>query len=87
MSFCFVSYDQGAIPLLKYIEIKGWHQENCGLVNIQHMKDVYGLYYSDKLGFDGVLRGENSNDICLSSIPKGTKQGALMYFNRNGISF
>lgn len=86
LSFCFVNYDQGAIPLLKYLEIKGWQQEHCGLINIPHMKDVYGLYYSDQLGFSGVLRGKESNDICLSSIPKGTKQEALMYFNRNGYS-
>lgn len=86
LSFCFVNYDQGAIPLLKYLEIKGWQQEHCGLVNIPHMKDVYGLYYSAQLGFSGVLRGKESNDICLSSIPKGTKQEALMYFNRNGYS-
>jgi predicted nucleotidyltransferase len=86
LSFCFVNYDQGAIPLLKYLEIKGWQQEHCGLVNIPHMKDVYGLYYSDQLGFSGVLRGKDSNDICLSSIPKGTDQEALMYFNRNGYS-
>lgn len=86
LSFCFVNYDQGAIPLLKFLEIKGWQQENCGLVNIQHMKDVYGLYYSDQLGFSGVLRGKDSNDICLSSIPKETEQEALMYFNRNGYS-
>ncbi len=86
LSFCFVNYDQGAIPLLKYLEIKGWQQEHCGLVNIPHMKDVYGLYYSDQLGFSGVLRGKDSNDICLSSIPKGTDQEALIYFNRNGYS-
>lgn len=86
LSFCFVNYDQGAIPLLKYLEIKGWQQEHCGLVNIPHMKDVYGLYYSDQLGFSGVLRGKDSNNICLSSIPKGTDQEALMYFNRNGYS-
>lgn len=86
LSFCFVNYDQGAIPLLKFLDIKGWQQENCGLVNIQHMKDVYGLYYSDHLGFNGVHRGKNSNDICLSPIPIGTEQVALMYFNRNGYS-
>lgn len=86
LSFCFVNYDKGAIPLLKYLEIKGWQQEHCGLVNIPHMKDVYGLYYSDQLGFSGVLRGKDSNDICLSSIPKGTEQEALMYFHRNGYS-
>ncbi len=86
LSFCFVNYNQGAIPLLKYLEIKGWKQENCGLVNIQHMKDVYGLYYSEQSEFNGVLRGENSNDICLSSIPKNAKQETLMYFNRDGYS-
>lgn len=86
LSFCFVNFDKGAIPLLKYLEIKGWQQEHCGLVNIPHMKDVYGLYYSDQLGFSGVLRGKDSNDICLSSIPKGTEQEALLYFNRNGYS-
>ncbi|MCG8580983.1 MAG: nucleotidyltransferase domain-containing protein [Bacteroidales bacterium] len=86
LSFCFVNYDQGAIPLLKYLQIKGWQQEYCGLVNIPHMKDVYGLYYSDQLGFSGVIRGKESKDVCLSSIPKGTKQEAIMYFNRDGYS-
>jgi len=86
LSFCFINYDQGAISLLKFLEIKGWYQENCGLVNIPHMKDVYGLYYSDQLGFSGIMKGTDSNDVCLSSIPKGTKQEVLMYFNRNGYS-
>lgn len=86
LSFCFVNYDQGAIPFEKYLEIKGWKQENCGLVNIEHMKDVYGLYYSENHGFSGIIKGRDSNDVCLSSIPKGTEQEALMYFNRNGYS-
>ena len=86
LSFCFVNYDQGAIPLEKYLEIKGWKQENCGLVNIQHMKDVYGLYYSENFGFSGIIKGKDSNDVCLSSIPKEAGQEALMYFNRNGYS-
>ena len=86
LSFCFVNHEQGAIPLLKYLKMKEWKQEHCGLVNISHMKDIYGLYYAEKLGFNGVYRGNDSNDICLSSVPKGTKQHALMYFNRDGYS-
>ena len=86
LTFCFVNYDQGSIPLQKYLEIKDWKQENCGLVNIPHMKDVYGLYYSENLGFSGIIKGKDSNDVCLSSIPKGTEQEGLMYFNRNGYS-
>jgi len=86
LSFCFVNYDQGAIPLEKYLEIKDWKQEDCGLVNIPHMKDVYGLYYSEKFEYSGIIKGKDSNDVCLSSIPKGTEQEALLYFNRNGYS-
>lgn len=86
LSFCFVSYEQGAIPLAKYLEIKGWKQENCGLVNIPNMKDIYGLYHSENLNFEGIIKVKDSNDVCLSSIPKGTRQEALLYFNRNGYS-
>jgi len=86
LSFCFVNYEQGAIPLRKYLEIKGFEQNNCGLVNIQYMKDVYGLYYSESSGFSGIIKGKDSNDVCLSSIPKGTKQEAVLYFNRDGYS-
>ncbi len=86
LSFCFVNYDKGAIPLNKYLEIHGLRQECCGLVNIQHMKDVYGLYYSENDGFSGIMKGQESNDVCLSSIPKEAEQKALMYFNRDGYS-
>lgn len=63
LSFCFVNYDQGAIPLLKYLEVYGWNQENCGLVNIPYMKDVYGMYHSEKSGFEGIIRSKDSNDV------------------------
>lgn len=86
LSFCFVNFESGAISLLKYLEINNWKPENCGLVNIPFMKDVYGLYYDDKPGFNGIIRSKDSNDICLSSIPKVAKQEALLYFNRDGYS-
>lgn len=86
LEFCHVNYRQGSIPLLSFLEIKGWKQEDCGLVNIPNMKDVYGLYYSETEGFQGVIRNENSNEVCLSSIPQGMGQAALLYFNRDGYS-
>jgi len=86
LSFCFVNYNHGAIPLTKFLKIKGWKQEDCGLINIPHMNDVFGLYHSANSKFSGIIRGDDSNDVCLSSIPKGTDQEALMYFNRNGYS-
>lgn len=84
--FCFINYDQGAIPLKKFLEIKGWNQENCGLVNIPHMKNVYGLYYSEDCDFKGVMKNIDSNEVSLSSIPKGLPQEALLYFNKDGYS-
>jgi hypothetical protein len=86
LEFCFVNYGQGAIPLEKYLAIKGWKQENCGLVNIPHMKDIYGLYHAENSGYSGIIKGENSNDVSLSSVAKGQKQEALLYFNKDGYS-
>lgn len=86
LSFCFVNYEQGAVPLHKFLEIKGWKQEDCGLVGIPHMKDMFGLYHDVDSGFNGIVRHEKANELCLSSIPKGLQQEALLYFNRDGYS-
>lgn len=86
LDFCYVNFQNGSIPIIKYLELKNWNQEECGLVNIAHMKDVFGLYHSKVKDYDGIIRNENSNEISLSSIPKGEKQEALLYFNRNGYS-
>jgi hypothetical protein len=86
LSFCYVNYEQGSVPLLKYLEIRKWEQEDCGLVNIPHMKNIYGLYYGKSLGYSGIIKNESSNDIWLSSIPKGEKQQTLLYFNKDSYS-
>lgn len=86
LAFCFVNYAQGAIPLLKFLEIKRWKQEDCGLVNIPHMKDMYGLYHDAGLGYKGIVKDESSNEVNLSSIPEGQEQVALLYFNKDGYS-
>ncbi len=86
MSFCFVNHQSGSLPIHKFLELKNWKQENCGLVNIPNMKDVYGLYYSPEPIFNGIIRNENANEVCLSSIPKEMKQEGLFYFNRNAYS-
>ena len=86
LSFCYVNYEQGAIPVSKFLEIKGWKQEDCGLVKIPHMKDIFGLYHNVDIQYKGIIKGEESNDISLSSIPKEETQEALMYFNKDGYS-
>lgn len=86
LSFCYTSHEQGAIPLLEFLERFEWDQVNCGLINIPHMKNVYGLYHGKDLSYKGVIQSDISNEVCLSSIPKGEKQVALLYFNKDGYS-
>ena len=86
LDFCFVNYENGSIALTHFLQKQAWRQEHCGLVNIPHMQDIFGLYHNKKADYQGIIKHENSNDLTLSSIPKGEKQIALLYFNRNGYS-
>ncbi len=86
LSFCYVSEGQGSIPLETFLSRKGWQQENCGLVNIPNMKNLFGLYYGKGLGYQGVIKGEDSNYPSLSSIEKGATQEAMLYVNLEGYS-
>ncbi len=86
LSFCYVNHNQGSISLIKFLEKNNLKQENCGLVNIAHMKDVFALFHGENLGYKGIIKDKNSNDISLSSIPKEEKEIALLYFNKDGYS-
>ncbi len=86
LSFCYINYKNSSISLEKYLDTNNWEQQNCGLTKIAHMKDVYGLYHSTQVKFNGIIRHYDSNEITLSSIPKSQKQQILMYFNKDGYS-
>lgn len=86
LDFCYVVEGQGAIPVSEWLAEKGWQQENCGLVNIPHMREVYALFYDESagLGFKGIIQKPTSNSISLSSIPKEMKKVAVLSFNKDG---
>ncbi len=88
VDFCFIAEGQGATPLKKWLENKGWKQEQCGLVAISNMRDLYGLYHdpSGQYGFSGIVKKETANAVALSSVPKGMVQEALMSFNMDAYS-
>jgi len=86
LSFCQVNFENGSIPLIQFLDMKGWNQEDCGLINIPKMKNVYGLYHCLDLDYKGIIKSDLSNDITLSSIPKDENQEAILYFNRDGYS-
>jgi len=86
LHFCYINYGQGSISLNKFIEINDYNQKDCGLINIPHMKDMYGLFYGKNLGYFGIMKDDSSNDVRLSSIPKNEKEIAILYFNKDGYS-
>ncbi|MDJ1501015.1 DNA polymerase beta superfamily protein [Xanthocytophaga agilis] len=86
--FCYVTYEGITLPVKKWLEAKGFLQEHCGLVNLNHLRNMYALYYdsTQELGFKGIIRKDISNEVSLSSVPKEMKPEAYLYFNKEGYS-
>jgi len=45
LDFCFTFEQQGSIPINKWLVSNGMDQRFCGLNSIDHMHDMYGVYY------------------------------------------
>lgn len=86
LDFCFVYLEGEAIPLEKYFAENGMKQEKAGLAAISHLRDCYNLFYSEEQKYMGIMQKEDANDVKLSSIPKGEKPIAMLYFNKDGYS-
>lgn len=86
LDFCYVSYNQGSIPLIKYVELMKINLKDCGLSKIPHMHEMYGLYYSKTAGFKGVIQKETANEVSWSPIPIDMKPLTVMFFNKSGYS-
>lgn len=89
LDFCYVVYGQGSVPLNSWLQSHNMLQEHCGLVNIEHMKDMHALYHNSQLhhGYlKGISSGPDANDISLSSVEKGITPMAVLSFNKDGYS-
>jgi len=88
IDFCYVTAEGSTLPLSKWLALRGYAQERCGLVNLNHLKNMYALYYDPEgiHGFKGIAQKDTSNDVSLSSVPKHHKPETYLYFNREGYS-
>lgn len=86
LDFCFVYEDSYTKPVKEYFEIKQLDLDKAGLTALTHLKDCYNLFYSEGKRYAGIVKKENANDVCLSSIPKGEQAIAMLYFNKDGYS-
>ena len=45
LDFCSAIVGHKSMPLKKWLDIKGYDQKFCGLVNIDKARDSYALFY------------------------------------------
>jgi len=45
LDFCYAHFGYNSTPLSKYLEENGLEQKFCGVANIPHAKDLYGMFY------------------------------------------
>ena len=83
IDFCYVTCAKGSMPLVDWLSEKDIDQESCGLAKLNNFTDVYQLYCDADASFRGVLKSEESADVCTSSIPKGLLPAAYLFFNRD----
>lgn len=86
LEFCYMVSGQGSVPLVSWLREKGMDQKHCGLVKIPHMRDAYGIFYSEdpEMEYRGVIRDETTTEVNVSSIPKGEEPVGWMTFNKDG---
>lgn len=88
LDFCYVLQGYDSVSLSLWLHGQGLVQERCGLINMPNSKGMYALFYdkSATLGYRGIIKNELSNEVSLSSIPKGEKEIGYLSCNQDGYS-
>jgi uncharacterized protein len=88
LDFCYVVKGQGSVTVVEWLIDHGYAQQDCGLVRIDHMRDMYALFHqsqSDR-NFSGIFSGQEADEVSLSSVPEGLQPECTLYFNKDGYS-
>ncbi|RZJ64322.1 MAG: nucleotidyltransferase, partial [Flavobacterium sp.] len=88
LDFCYVLKGYDTVALLVFLSEKNWQQEQCGLINLPNSKGMFAFFYdtTTALGYKGIIQKENSNEVSLSSIPKGEEPIGYLSVNQDGYS-
>lgn len=84
--FCRVIIGSETFPIDNFLDNSGYKKEKCGVTNVTNAKDTYALFY-DHHGehkYRGFVKdGDLSNELRLSSVPKGEKAVAHFVYNKD----
>ena len=83
IDFCYVYENGKTTPLTHWLYQNGVDQETLGAVALDHFKDGYAIYDGEE--YKGLF-GEDSNEIRLSSVKKGSSPLCVINFNKDGYS-
>jgi hypothetical protein len=88
LDFCYVLEGQGTLPLVTWLTQKQYHQEECGLVRVDHMREVYVLFDQTQTDrkLQGIISSPAADEVSLSSVPAGLEPQATVYYNKDGYS-
>lgn len=88
LDFCTILQGYESITLKDWLSQNKMAQENCGLISLPHAKGMYAVFYDAKneLEYKGIAQKEASNEVSLSSIPKGEKEKAYLFCNQEAYS-
>ncbi len=90
LDFCYVVKGHSSIPSTQWLDEMNYDQKDCGLVAIDHMRDMYAVFHASQVNeaikFSGIYSGDTANDVSLTSIPKGIESVAVLSFNKDGYS-
>lgn len=88
LDFCFVLEGGSSQELKKWLILRHWNQENCGLAKMNNTKGVYALFYdlTGTLGYKGVISAADSNEIACSSICREQALVGYLFVNHEAYS-
>jgi hypothetical protein len=88
LDFCYVIQGYSSVAACQWLARQGLEHERCGLAAVPHAKGMYALFYDTNgaFGYRGIMSGITANDVSVSHIPKGEKELALLFFNKDGYS-
>jgi len=88
LDFCYILQNHASVPVKKWLSDNEKVQEKCGLVNIDHTKGIFALFYdeSGNSGYRGIIQNEEANQVSVSSIPKEEQFVAYLFCNLDAYS-
>lgn len=88
LDFCSILQGYDSVSLRQWLAQHQKKQEFCGLINVPNARGIFALFYdaTASLGYRGIIKNDLSNEVSLSSIPKGENEIGYLSCNIEGYS-